>query len=696
MEEALTALASRVLGGHATKFSFLQDGGLPPHTFELRHEGARVNVRGSDGPALGAGLSWYLSRCAGAHVSWHGSHLGRVAELPALPGPVVRRTAWAEHRYFLNYCCFSYSLAFWRWEQWEFLIDWMALHGVNMPLSVTGQEAVWQNVGRALGLSGKDLEEFLPGPAYLPFGWMGCLDGWTGPLPSRWIPEHEDLGRRILNRQRELGMRPVLQGFSGHVPPAVVRLFPEASVQKIRWLEWETYLLDPLDPLFSKVAALFLEEQKRLFGTNHLYAVDPFIEMVPPSGEPEYLARLARAIWSGIATSDPEATWILQGWPFHFQKAFWTAPRLKAFLDAVPQDRLLLLDLYCESHPMWRETDAFHGKPWIWCNVQSFGQNVVLTGALEVNGRGLEEARRDPLAKNLCGIGMVNEGLCQNPAAYDFLFERPWENDGENPAAWGRMFAARRYGRDLASTSEAWAVLAETVYARARIEDSGLVRCPTIPVQLLPEKEVVATNRAWFLLLEASEELSAEETYCFDLLHVGRQVLSNLGNRWKADLQNAIAAQDGETFAKLAGRIRELLGDFAMLLACHPAFCVEPWIASAVRWGETEEERARLRQGALRQLTLWGDGRAEELRDYARKEWSGLVAEFYRPRWERWFAFVREAWADGRSPDPGVYRSQMIAWEREWILTADPRDLPRQETVAASRHLWNKYRADLR
>ena len=53
----------------------------------------------------------------------------------------------------LNYCCFGYSLPWYDWEQWERLIDWMALHGVNMPLSVTGQEAVWQGVGRRIGMS---------------------------------------------------------------------------------------------------------------------------------------------------------------------------------------------------------------------------------------------------------------------------------------------------------------------------------------------------------------------------------------------------------------------------------------------------------------------------------------------------------------------------------------------------------------
>ena len=32
------------------------------------------------------------------------------------------------------------------------------------------------------------------------------------------------------------------------------------------WIEWETHLLDPLDPLFAEVARAFMEEQTKRFG----------------------------------------------------------------------------------------------------------------------------------------------------------------------------------------------------------------------------------------------------------------------------------------------------------------------------------------------------------------------------------------------------------------------------------------------
>ena len=32
-----------------------------------------------------------------------------------------------------------------------------------------------------LGLTDEQIGKFFVGPAYLPFGWMGCIDGWGGP-----------------------------------------------------------------------------------------------------------------------------------------------------------------------------------------------------------------------------------------------------------------------------------------------------------------------------------------------------------------------------------------------------------------------------------------------------------------------------------------------------------------------------------
>ena len=276
---AVRGLLERLLPGKAEGFAFeVISAEGDRDVFEIESRAGQVVLRGNNGVSLASGLNWYLKYYCQCHHSFTGGSQLRLPEPLPEVNPKFRRVSTAQHRYFLNYCCFGYSLPWFDWAQWERLIDWMALNGINLPLSVTGQEAVWQAVGRRFDLEARDLEEFLAGPPYLPFGWMGCLDGHGGPLPQSWTDAHLELGRRILERQRALGMRPVLQGFTGHVPPAIARKFPAARFQKINWCEWETLVLDPLDPLFPRIAAAFLEEQTRLLGTDHYYAADTFIE----------------------------------------------------------------------------------------------------------------------------------------------------------------------------------------------------------------------------------------------------------------------------------------------------------------------------------------------------------------------------------------------------------------------------------
>ncbi|MEA3225255.1 MAG: alpha-N-acetylglucosaminidase, partial [Planctomycetota bacterium] len=307
--------------------------------FEIETRNGRVIIRGNNGVSLATGLNWYLKHYCHCHVSWRGSQLNLPDPLPPVKEK-IRHTAWAKYRYFLNYCCFGYSLPWWDFSQWERLVDWMALNGVNTPLAVTGQEAVWQAVCHRLGMSDAEITKYLAGPPYLPFQWMGCLDGWGGPLSQSWIDRHENLQKRILARQRELGMTPVLQGFTGHVPEAITKKYPDATVHTVNWIEWQTHLLDPLDPGFAEIARLWMEEQTRYFGTDHLYAADTFIEMTPPRGDLKYLADLSRAIYNGMSRSDPEAVWVLQGWAFMNKRSFWTQPRIQAFLDAISDDRM--------------------------------------------------------------------------------------------------------------------------------------------------------------------------------------------------------------------------------------------------------------------------------------------------------------------------------------------------------------------
>ncbi len=687
-------LAARLLPGRSGSFAFET---IPAEqgrdVFEIESRGKQIILRGNSGVALASALNWYLKYYCHCHYSLKARQLQLPRRLPAVQ-PKVRRVSQDRWRYFLNYCCFGYSLPWYDWAQWEQLIDWMALNGVNAPLSVTGQEAVWLAAGRELGFSDADLQEFFAGPPYLPFGWMGCLDGWGGPLPKRWIEQHTELQRRVLARERALGMTPVLQGFTGHVPPATRHRFTNARLHTVHWIEWDTLLLDPLDPLFGRFGATFLKHQKQLFGTDHLYAADTFIEMTPPNGDTNFLAATGRAIYQGMAEADPQAVWVLQGWTFYNQAKFWTQPRIEAFLDAVPNSRMLVLDLFCDVTPVWNRTRAFCGKPWVWCALQNFGDCVFLGGALDRIHADLPAARRDPLAANLSGIGFVNEGLDYNPIVFDFLFEQAWRAEPVNLDAWVRDYARRAHGAANPDSEAAWAILQETAFTNRRQAPTAYTRPPSLRPANEPPYRNERLVQAWQRLLDAAATARKSDAYGFDLASVTRQVLGNYSADLHGQALEAWRARDRQQFGAASQQMLGLIRDLDELLGTRPEYLLGRWLDDAKRWGADAQERHRLEWNARRVLTMWGE--KTNIRDYSRREWSGMLSGFYLKRWEKFFAALDSALATGSEFDAAAFDRNLQDWERRW---ADQRESyprrPRGDTVAVSRRLWRKYRQPL-
>ena len=687
---SVSKLLERLLPGHANRFAFEV---IPPvhgrDVFEIASSDGKVVIRGNNGVAMAMGLNWYLKHYCHCHVSWYGGRLDLPEALPQVQ-PKVRRISWARYRYFLNYCCFGYSLAWYDWAQWEKLIDWMALNGINMPLSVTGQEAVWQAVCKRLGITDEQTAEFLAGPPYLPFQWMGCLDGWGGPLPQNWINRHEDLAKKILGRQRELGMTPVLQGFTGHVPSAVSQLFPQARLHRIRWIEWETSLLDPLDPMFSKIARVYMEEQAKRFGTDHLYAADTFIEMRPPSDDPKYLADLAGAVYEGMTGSDPEAIWVLQGWLFVNNPAFWKPPQAKALFGAVPDERMIVLDLMCERTPTWSKTEAFYGKPWLWCNIQNFGCTVHLSGALNKISNNPQTIRRQPESGKLAGLGFVNEGLGYNPVVYDLMFEMAWRDQPVDLEQWLADYALNRYGKQNENARRAWEILGATVYNGPYYTRSVVDRVPHLRQVAAAPYDNAQLAEAWRALMAASDELGAVDAFGFDLVNVARQVLSNYANVLHRALIEASKTKDADALKKASGQFLQLIDDMDELLATRKEFLLGCWLQDAKRWGTTEAERARFEWNARRVLTLWGQGPAID--DYARKEWSGMLGGYYLKRWQQYLHEVEKSFSRGEPLDEEKFRKELRQWMTDWSdRRANYPTQPRGDSIQVAKRLWARY-----
>jgi alpha-N-acetylglucosaminidase len=707
---AAASLVQRVVPREARFFTIEElprDNGLD--VFEIESRGGQVVLRGSSGVAVASALEHYLERFGRVNVSNPLRPLRLPAALPAVPEK-IRVTTPYEWRYFFNYCTFSYSLAWWDWSQWEQMIDWMALNGINMPLAATGQEGTWQLVLRDLGFSDAQIAKFLVGPAYLPWSWMGNIDALGGPLPQNWIDSHVVLQRRILARERELGMTPVLQGFTGHVPESISSLFPAARVHKTG--DWSagfpgTYFLDPLDPLFQRIGKRFIERQTELFGTDHYYAADSFNEINPPTDDPVFCRNMGRAVYESMRSADPAAVWVLQGWFLYYQADFWKAPQARALLGAVPDDRMIVLDLWGDRNPVWQKREAFYGKPWIWNVLYNFGGKVSLNGDLPRIAANLSEVLRSPDKGKLSGLGMMMEGFGYNPVVPDFVLGMNWRSDVPPIESWAREWIDRRYGRRSEAAWEAWQILLATAYGSAPQTGTFVCERPaffkpktayrTEPVSPYDPRLLV---RAAEQFLAASPDLAGSDAYRFDLVNLTRQALGSLGLPLVNAVEQAYTRRDRPALEAAEGAVLQLMRDLDELVGTREEFLLGRWLGDARRWATTPEEARLYEWNARNIITLWGttctEGQNDDLNLYAHKQWQGLFTDYYLPRWQAFFVRLNTSLDTGAAFDRAPFVEASCRWEQQWSSRRDtfPTN-PRGDSIAVARRLLAKYREQL-
>jgi alpha-N-acetylglucosaminidase len=609
--------------------------------FELESRNGKLVLGGNSGVAMAAGFNWYLKYYALMQVTCCGSQLEQPARFPVVPSK-VRLASWARHRYYLNYCTHSYTAAFWDWDRWAQEIDWMALNGITMPLAVTGQEAVWQRVLRRFGFSDAEIGDFIPGPAFAAWWLMGNLEGWGGPVSQRWIDDRAELERKILARMREYGMTPALAAFYGMVPAKLREKQPQARIfDSGLWCGFRRpAVLDPADPLFARMAAVFYEEQKSLYGDAVYYAGDPFHEGAVINQID--VTKGAAAIRDAMRRHERKAVWVIQGWQEN---------PVDALLKALAPGDALILDLYADARPQWSaRPDGFRGQEWLWCILPNFGGRSGVFGRLPRMGPDLEKARSHPMGKLLRGVGALMEGSDSNPVTYDLLYELPWRDSSPDLPDWIRRFADRRYGAAIPEAEQAWALLAASVYACPKAQDGAPepIFCAR-PSSNVAHASTWGTTALYYqpadlekavrLLLRCAGRLRAAVAYQYDIVELTSQVLSNRG----LALYRQMMAEDprGPAFAQDAQSFLQLMRDQDRVLGTRREFLLGAWLARAqARAGSDETERRLFLKNARVQITTWGPrATADEglLHDYANKNWSGLVRDFYLPRWSTFF-----------------------------------------------------------
>ncbi len=673
--------------------------------YSVKVRNGDVMVSGDTPVALVRGVYAWLRQSGAAQVSWEGDRVALPSRFQDFDSGHVESPF--VHRAYLNTCTFGYTTPWWGWPRWSRELDWMAAHGIDMPLAMEGQEYVWRALWREAGLSAPELAEYFSGPAFTPWQRMGNIEGYRAPLPTAWINKKRDLQLKILERMRELDMKPILPAFGGYVPKAFALKHPKARIYRMPTGEGfhETYWLDPGDPLFAKLAGRFIALYTATYGAGTYYLADSFNEMQPPvadNGADEHnavfddgaankvagsnktpvdpalkarrLAGYGKAIYEAFRQAKPDAVWVMQGWLFGADQQFWDSDAIAAYLSQIPDDKLMILDIGNDRYPdIWRRARAFGGKSWVYGYVHNYGASNPVYGDLAYYRADLAALETNPDTGRLMGFGMFPEGLNNNSIAYEMSYDVAWNAAGPSLSAWLATYARSRYGKTTPDLERALSELVQGAYStrywtsRWWNNRAGAYLFFKRPTATITEFQGHPNDRAKLAaavqdLAHLAPQFADQPLFVIDLVDASRHLVSE-----DIDLllQKVVAAyrrgdlpagdKDRRKIEDLALALDALLGVQAQTLAS--------WIDEASAYGDNAQDARAYVLNAKAQVTIWGG--SGNLSDYASKAWQGLYRDYYLPRWTMFLDALRAA-GSGPFDEAEVVR-KISVWERAWI-----------------------------
>ena len=633
---------------------------IPPlngnDVFEISTKKGKLVIKASSMPAAGMAFNHYLKYYCKRHYALIGTNLAPVEQLPEIDGVVTRECPF-EHRHIFNFCIQSYSTAFYNWEEWEIMIDYMVLMGVNIATVPIGQEKVWYNTLKKFNYTHEEILDFLPGPAFGAWHMMANLEGWGGPITPRFIDYRSDLAKQIFDRMRKYDISPIYTAFYGMVPSTLAKKYPDANIiAQGKWVGNFTRpsVLVPTDPLYDEMAEVYYTELKKLYGEFNYFGGEPFHEGGIRGDVDE--SDLAVKVLSTFRKYNEGAVWMLQGWSGN--------PTAK-FLSKIDKEKdVLVWDFRGELWAEWERTKGYQGASYLWGIINNAGDTPGLFGRLERFNRELFRAKNSPeYGKNMKGLNVGPEGIINNPVTFDFLHELVWNNDTIDVANWINDYSVYRYGKENTDMKRAWEILFATAYSSEELQLIDPVSKTLPPLSSNGESLLAAspiidlrTCSAWGTsevaydwqkmkdiipyLIGAIDELKGVNSFEVDVVDFTRQLISNDFRACYKIANEAIKNKDLKTLERCSEKMLSLITDMDNILSTNYDFMLGRWVNMAKDLGETQSEKDLFEFNAKSIITYWGkDYAGTDLRDYAYKEWGGLVREVHYPRWKSFLEY---------------------------------------------------------
>lgn len=247
---------------------------------------------------------------------------------------------------------------------------------------------------------------------------------------------------------------------------------------------------------------------------------------------------------------------------------------------------------------------------------------------------------------------MAPEGIENNEVIYELVSDGGWTADVIDVDKWLYNYSLCRYGSVSDKVTEFWDGMRKSVYG-------SFTDHPRYNWQFRPgsiRKGSINANDAFYQGIEtlgnAIPDMKDSPLFAVDMVEMTVQYLGGKMEILAQAIDLAYQNGDMDKATAMEAEFEVLILGADRLLCSHPTLRLENWLAYASNWGGTLELKNYYERNARRIVTVWGP----PVDDYSARIWSGLLRDYYLPRWKQYFAAKRTGKA-----------SDITGWELSWV-----------------------------
>ena len=585
--------------------------------FEIYAQDGKIVLAGNSNLSLAMAYYRYLNEYCGVVITSGDYDISTIGSAP-LPKEKITFTVKQKIRARTSYEFFSLEGNYWGFDRWEKEIDFMAMHGINTPFQPVGFDGVLFRLLSELGMDEKLCLEFSSGPAFISRQLTGNVAGLHSVNSKEYLERKIYIGKKITEREKELGMSPVLPAALPSVPFSLRKKYIKMNIFKAP--QW--YNLPPIFFIQSNTAFFqvfndkFLKKQRELIGDTKTFFFEPLYD-VNQRGYNSYLSALGETLSETLHEFDPEAV-------------------CYTHLSAVNED-------------FFKEIS---GKKFIFIN--DTGNSAMLEGkkyitAVKGNPYGRTFIGGD--INRLCGCPFSKDGdslgtalefdtFRENPllcaaALKAITADKPFDCDSFTADYARKRYKTDDYTSDLLR-------LKDLCYQDGEVHGSIICSRPTTKTEHTAPFDTLEKKYDYRELFEIAKSIldcgsRKTDTLRADIQSILRQSISDFAYPVYLKATEFFRSGNVKNFEQASNLFLEICEDIDRLLRTREETNLITRYEEAHSLGESKEERDAIDINYLLLHTIWGPIDHTILYDTAWAEWGGLVRDYYAKRWFMYF-----------------------------------------------------------